>query len=52
MDEHEDAAHAIAAARTETGRRRSREVMVSDAPPPISPSCGTDPASPAVTGAG
>ena len=37
MDEHEDAARAIAAARTERGRRRYREVMVSDAPPPLSP---------------
>ena len=37
MDEHEDAARAIAAARTETGRRRYREVMVSDAPPPLTP---------------
>ena len=30
-------AQAIAAARTETGRRRYREVMVSDAPPPVTP---------------
>ena len=37
MDEHEDAESAIAAARTETGRRRYREVMVSDAPPPVTP---------------
>ena len=37
MDEHEDAAQALAAARTETGRRRYREVMVSDAPPPLTP---------------
>ena len=37
MDEHEDAAREIAAARTETGRRRYREVMVSDAPPPLTP---------------
>src|SRR6476620_3734779 len=37
MDEHEAPARAIAAARTETGRRRDREVMVSDAPPPLSP---------------
>jgi 4-carboxymuconolactone decarboxylase len=37
MDEHEDAARALAAARTETGRRRYREVMVSDAPPPLTP---------------
>ena len=28
---------AIAAERTETGRRRYREVMVSDAPPPVTP---------------
>jgi 4-carboxymuconolactone decarboxylase len=28
---------AIAQARTETGRRRYREVMVSDAPPPMTP---------------
>src|SRR6476619_2874264 len=37
MDEHEDAARAIALARTERGRRRYREVMVSDAPPPLTP---------------
>jgi 4-carboxymuconolactone decarboxylase len=37
MDDQEAAASAIAAARTETGRRRYREVMVSDAPPPLTP---------------
>jgi len=30
----------IAAERTETGRRRYREVMVSDAPPPVTPYLG------------
>ncbi len=33
----EQARQAVAAARTETGRRRYREVMVSDAPPPLTP---------------
>ena len=37
MDDHEDAARALAEARTERGRRRYREVMVSDAPPPLTP---------------
>ena len=37
MDEHDDVAQAIATARTETGRRRYREIMVSDAPPPVTP---------------
>jgi 4-carboxymuconolactone decarboxylase len=37
MNDHQDAARALAEARTETGRRRYREVMVSDAPPPITP---------------
>jgi len=37
MDDQEATASAIAAARTETGRRRYREVMVSDAPPPLTP---------------
>ncbi|MBK5286988.1 MAG: carboxymuconolactone decarboxylase family protein, partial [Acidimicrobiia bacterium] len=37
MDDHEAARQAIADARTETGRRRYREVMVSDAPPPLTP---------------
>lgn len=36
-DEYERASQAVAEARTETGRRRYREVMVSDAPPPVSP---------------
>jgi 4-carboxymuconolactone decarboxylase len=36
-DDQEAAASAIASARTETGRRRYREVMVSDAPPPLTP---------------
>jgi len=36
-NDHDDAARDLAAARTETGRRRYREVMVSDAPPPITP---------------
>lgn len=35
QDEH--TRHAVAAARTETGRLRYREVMVSDAPPPLTP---------------
>ena len=34
---HQTAAEALAAARTETGRRRYREVMVSEAPPPLTP---------------
>jgi 4-carboxymuconolactone decarboxylase len=33
----ENAERAIAEARRETGRRRYREVMVSDAPPPLTP---------------
>ena len=40
MDEtpvDEEAERAIALARTERGRRRYREVMVSDAPPPLTP---------------
>lgn len=41
MNEHhahdEQTRQAVAAARTETGRRRYREVMVSDAPPPLTP---------------
>jgi 4-carboxymuconolactone decarboxylase len=37
VDDDDQARQAVAAARTETGRRRYREVMVSDAPPPISP---------------
>ena len=37
MNDHHDAARELAAARTETGRRRYREVMVSDPPPPITP---------------
>jgi 4-carboxymuconolactone decarboxylase len=38
MDEiPEETRAAVAAARTETGRRRYREVMVSDAPPPLTP---------------
>jgi 4-carboxymuconolactone decarboxylase len=36
-DQYESASRAIAEARTETGRRRYREVMVSDAPPPADP---------------
>jgi 4-carboxymuconolactone decarboxylase len=36
-NEHEQASRAIAEERTETGRRRYREVMVSDPPPPASP---------------
>jgi 4-carboxymuconolactone decarboxylase len=36
-DHNEGASRAIAEARTETGRRRYREVMVSDAPPPATP---------------
>ena len=36
-DNDGEAARAVADARTETGRRRYREVMVSDAPPPITP---------------
>ena len=34
---NEDARAALADARTETGRRRYREVMASDAPPPLTP---------------
>lgn len=36
-DEYERVSQTVAEARTETGRRRYREVMVSDAPPPVSP---------------
>ena len=36
-DEYERVSRAVAEARTETGRRRYREVMVSDAPPPATP---------------
>ena len=36
-DEYERVSRALAEARTETGRRRYREVMVSDAPPPATP---------------
>lgn len=36
MDENQHR-RAMAEARTETGRRRYREVMVSDAPPPLTP---------------
>jgi 4-carboxymuconolactone decarboxylase len=36
MSDSDDAAR-VAAARKETGRRRYREVMVSDAPPPLTP---------------
>ena len=36
-DENERVRQALAEARTETGRRRYREVMVSDAPPPATP---------------
>ena len=36
-DEYERVKREIAQARTETGRRRYREVMVSDAPPPMTP---------------
>jgi 4-carboxymuconolactone decarboxylase len=36
-DENERVRRAFAEARTETGRRRYREVMVSDAPPPATP---------------
>ena len=36
-DDMQRARDAIAQARTETGRRRYREVMVSDAPPPMTP---------------
>ena len=35
--DNEESRRAIAEARTETGRRRYREVMVSDAPPPFTP---------------
>lgn len=37
VDDNEQSRRAVGEARTETGRRRYREVMVSDAPPPISP---------------
>jgi 4-carboxymuconolactone decarboxylase len=36
-NEHERVSRAIAEERTETGRRRYREVMVSDPPPPATP---------------
>jgi len=36
-DDYERVKNAIAAERTETGRRRYREVMVSEAPPPATP---------------
>jgi 4-carboxymuconolactone decarboxylase len=36
-EDEERIARAIAEARTETGRRRYQEVMVSEAPPPVSP---------------
>jgi 4-carboxymuconolactone decarboxylase len=36
-DENERVSREIAQARTDTGRRRYREVMVSDAPPPATP---------------
>ena len=36
-DEHMSVRDGIAAARTETGRRRYREVMMADAPPPLTP---------------
>ena len=36
-DQYERVSRALAEARTETGRRRYREVMVSDAPPPATP---------------
>ena len=36
-DDNEDIRQAIAAERKETGHRRYREVMVSDAPPPLTP---------------
>ena len=36
-EQNEEVKRALAEARTETGRRRYREVMVSDAPPPITP---------------
>jgi 4-carboxymuconolactone decarboxylase len=36
-NEHEQVRRAIAEERTETGRRRYREVMVSDPPPPATP---------------
>jgi len=36
-NEHERANRAVAEERTETGRRRYREVMVSDPPPPATP---------------
>ena len=37
MQDDDQARQALAEARTETGRRRYREVMVSDAPPPATP---------------
>ena len=37
MSEQDDARRAVAEERTATGRRRYREVMVSDAPPPMTP---------------
>jgi len=37
MPDHDDARRAIADERTATGRERYREVMVSDAPPPLTP---------------
>jgi 4-carboxymuconolactone decarboxylase len=37
MSDHDDVARELAEARTERGRRRYREVMVSDAPPPLTP---------------
>jgi 4-carboxymuconolactone decarboxylase len=36
-DEHQRIVNEVAEARTETGRRRYQEVMVSPAPPPVSP---------------
>jgi 4-carboxymuconolactone decarboxylase len=36
-EEDQDMQRAVAEARTETGRRRYREVMVSDPPPPLTP---------------
>ncbi len=36
-EEHEPDVEAVAAARTLRGRRRYREVMVSEAPPPMTP---------------
>lgn len=37
VDDLDEARRALAAERKETGRRRYREVMVSDAPPPMTP---------------